>query len=274
MFFQPKGFLPEDFRKFNAPTVLLLECATPELVVRRDGRRPVSRLALRGRSLGRGNSALAASGWTRDYRRGRSGTAPGEFRRDPGTASVQPDIPRRARAERLTLAVELTDDNGKSQNSWDLWVFPSDPFSSNSQRVRADGSESVLAMCPWALEATDNPSPEDTDLLLTTSLGKRQSATLKEGGRVILLDPEPGFRGREDQFPLFILGWRRSLGDLAGAKSSGAPRYAVGRLVRPAILSSHPGLEDGFTGQPFHENSTFGAVHRPSDPLGNRGLSL
>jgi hypothetical protein len=83
-----------------------------------------------------------------------------------------------------------------------LWVFPNDPFASNAGKIRFSGSGALQKIYPSAVQATADPKPGDTDLLLTTRLQPEAIAYLNEGGRVVLLEPAPSFAVEKTNFRL------------------------------------------------------------------------
>src|SRR6185503_16334711 len=105
-------------------------------------------------------------------------------------------------AAQLTLTAELIDANGKTQNSWNLWGFPTELPVDASHKVRSSGFDALGNIYPWAIESTPSPAPANTDLLVTTRFGPDTSEYLKAGGRVILLDPEPTFAVEKTNFRL------------------------------------------------------------------------
>jgi len=113
---------------------------------------------------------------------------------------VKLELPQRAEAQRLTLTAELVDANGKTKNSWDLWVFPTELLA--EAKVRSSGFDALRKSYPWTLEPTPSPTPANTDLLLTTSLGQDTIDYLKAGGRVFLTEPEPAFSVEKTNFRL------------------------------------------------------------------------
>ncbi|HEV8544491.1 MAG TPA: glycoside hydrolase family 2 TIM barrel-domain containing protein, partial [Verrucomicrobiae bacterium] len=131
MFFRPKGLTAEEFRKFNAPTVLLLdaprrnlragETAEIKFVVSRFEDEP-STATLRWK-LKSGNEMLASG--SKEQLQIKSGDV-------QEIAVIKVDLPHRIKAERLTLSGELEDTIGKIDNSWNFWIFPTELLSSDS----------------------------------------------------------------------------------------------------------------------------------------------
>ena len=189
MFFRPKALTAAEFRKFNAPTVLLLdaprrsfhfgESATISLLVSRFEDAPADRAALRW-ELRAGKEVLASG-----KEEGLSVTSEGVQE----LAKVEIAIPRRAKAERLTFAAELEDGGGKAANEWSLWAFPAEKPPGFPRRVRVE--EPFRRHVPPG-EAADL-RPAEGDLLVTARADAAAVDFLEPGGRVLLLDPEPLF---------------------------------------------------------------------------------
>ena len=202
MFWRPKALLPEEFRKFNAPTVLLLdvprrnwrsgETIELKLTVSRFEDDPADAAVLRWELRG-GNEVIVS-----DVQE------PLQIRADgvQELAPIKLELPARERAERLTLSAELTDANGKTRNAWDLWVFPTERLVEPPHKVRSNEFDSLRDVYPWALPLILSPMPADTDLLVSTRLGPDTSDYLQAGGRVLLLNPEPAFTVEQTNFRL------------------------------------------------------------------------
>jgi hypothetical protein len=193
MFFRPKGVPPEEFRKYNAPTVLLLdaprrswwsgETVDFKFVVSRFEDEPSDAATLRW-ELKSGTEVLA-SGVQERLRISADGVQE--------LPALKLEMPSWTRAGQLTLTAELVDAHGKTQNSWNLWVFPTELLAEASQKVRSSGFDVLRKIYPWAPELTSTPVPSETDLLVTTRLGQETIDYLQAGGRVLLLEPEPVF---------------------------------------------------------------------------------
>src|SRR6185436_7491431 len=122
MFFRPKGVSPEEFRKYNAPTVLLLdaprrswrsgETVDFKFVVSRFEDEPSATATLRW-ELKSGTDTLASG---RQERLQISADGVQEL------PALKLEMPSGTQARQLTLTAELADANGKTQNSWNLWV--------------------------------------------------------------------------------------------------------------------------------------------------------
>jgi hypothetical protein len=116
--------------------------------------------------------------------------------------AIKLQVPPLARAERLTLSAELVDANGKTDNAWNLWVFPTDLLAEASKRLRFSGFDGLRRIYPWSLERTPNSELANTDLLVTTHLDQDVRDYLKAGGRVFLLEPDPTFGVEKTNFRL------------------------------------------------------------------------
>ena len=112
------------------------------------------------------------------------------------------DMPQRAQASQLTFHATLIDANGKTENSWNLWVYPKELLAESSHKIRASGFDALRKIYSWALEPTARPTLTDTDLLITTVVSPDIIDYLKAGGRVILVEPEPAFTVEKTNFRL------------------------------------------------------------------------
>ncbi len=187
MFFRPKALSAAEFRKFNAPTVLLLdaprrsfrfgESAAAALLVSRFEDAPSERAALRW-ELRAGKEVLASG-----RKEGLSVASEGVQE----LAKAELAIPRRPKAERLTLAAELEDENGKAANEWNLWAFPGERPQEFPRRVRVE--EPFQRFGPAGADLR----PSEGDLLVTAKADAATLDFLEQGGRVLLLEPEPLF---------------------------------------------------------------------------------
>ena len=202
MFWRPKALPPEEFRKFNAPTVLLLdvprrnwrsgEMIEFNFVVSRFEDDPADAAALRW-ELKCDNEVIVSG--VQERLQIRSGGV-------QELPAITLELPAGARARRLTLSAELADANGKTRNAWDLWVFPTELLAEPSRKLRSSEFDTLRNIYPWALEPTPSPEPADTDLLVTTRLGQDTRDFLQAGGRVLLLEPEPAFTVEKTNYRL------------------------------------------------------------------------
>ena len=193
MFFQPKAFTPAEFRKFNGPTVLLLDCPRRNFrcgetlkaafLVTRYEDKPSQSATLRW-ELRAGKEVLAAAAKT-----GLRVPAGGVDELMPLSLT----LPRCASAQKLTLAAELADANGTVVNDWSLWVFPQKLLAGGPQKLCFRGFELVKKLYPWAEERKGSGKISDCDLLVSSHFDRPLLEYLAEGGRVLLLAPEPAF---------------------------------------------------------------------------------
>jgi hypothetical protein len=202
MFFRPKGVTPEKFRKFNAPTVLLLdtprrswrsfESMTLKFLISRFEDAPSDNASLRWQ-LKHDNQVVA------------SGLQERIAVSDHGVQELAPvkvDLPVFPRAAQLKLVAELTDTNGPAENAWNLWVFPSELLARASGKVRCAGLEAVRKNYPWMLGHDEASGLSETDLLVTAQASPEMVDYLNAGGRVLLLEPEPVFAVEKTNFRL------------------------------------------------------------------------
>lgn len=193
MFYQPKRLGPEQFRNFNAPTVLLLDSKRnwwwgdkvelPILVSRyEDG--PSDSAVLRWK-LREGTKTIAA-GTDKSCRIPTGGVQK--------LATVSLSLPIRHEAKQLTFEISLTDTNGTAANSWNLWVFPKNLLK-ESNGIQFHGLETVRANYRWSgVDNSPLSSFDDVKLLVTADLDKNALNYLTQGGRVLLLNPAPVFK--------------------------------------------------------------------------------
>lgn len=174
MFWRPKGISASEFRAFNAPTVLLLdvprrnfhfdEMADIKLLVSRFEDKPTENGTLRWEL--RAGTGTLATGMQENLRVTAEGVQE--------LAALSLPLARRAGAEKLTLAVELRDENGVSRNEWNLWLFPNQDL-----KLESEG-----------------------DLVVTSRMEPETLAHLEQGGRVLLLSPESVFETEKTNFRL------------------------------------------------------------------------
>jgi hypothetical protein len=202
MFGEPKGLSAEEFRRFNAPTVLLLdaprrnwwsgETAEINLAVSRFEDEPSERAVL-GWQLERENKIIAQG--KQEPRAIRSG----EVQQLP---PLKLELPRLDRAAKLTLRAALTDPAGTAENSWNFWVFPRNSVKGLSADTLTARFDVIRGVYPDAVRSTDGPIPAGIRLLVTTQLDEKTLRYLEGGGRVFLLDPEPAFAIEKTNFRL------------------------------------------------------------------------
>jgi beta-galactosidase len=222
MFGQTKGLSAEEFRKFNSSTVLLLDApsrnwwsgqtAKLTFVVSRFEDAPSRDATLRWR-LHNGDAVIAQGEQSHLMIRS------GEVQELP---TITLDLPRLARASKLTISAELADADVKAENSWGLWVFPREIHERPESKVRSAGFEPIRALFPNTGEHKDGPIPSDTGLLVATRLDDDITRYLEGGGRVFLLNPEPSFAVEPTNFRL-------------SSWDGGGPSGTIVNLKHPAL---------------------------------------
>ena len=191
MFYRPKNISAAEFRKFNSPTVLLMDCprrnfwagetAKIKILVSRYEDKPSENAVLKWELKSGGE--VIASGREKGIHVKASGV------QDIKTLNVI--MPKSASAKKLTFAVELSDKNGKTTNDWNLWVYPKSRMTSSKQAVRIAGCGSVQALYPWIRRVDDDLS--GCNLLITSRLTPEYLDYLERGGRVLLLNADRDF---------------------------------------------------------------------------------
>lgn len=202
MFFRPKGVQAEEFRKYNSPTVLLLdtprrnwwqnETAKVSFVVSRFEDSPSENATLRW-TVQRKNKTVAQG------RETNLSVRSGEVHK---LVSTTFNIPAGSRGDSLTLTAELTDAQGKTGNSWTLWSFPKDHVQSSGSNVCVIKFSALRSEFPWITEHSGGSIESGTKLVITTTLNREVLAFLNSGGRVLLLEPEPLFAVERTNFRL------------------------------------------------------------------------
>ncbi|MBI4660268.1 MAG: hypothetical protein HY735_15630 [Verrucomicrobia bacterium] len=202
MFGQTKDLSAEEFRRFNAPTVLLIdmarrnwwsgETAETKFVVSRFEDAPSDAATLRWK-LKRGRRIVAKG------QQARLAIHAGGVQE---VGAIKLELPQLDRAEKLTLHAELSDANGKTENSWNLWVFPNGRAKRPLSDVLVSGFDPLREAHPEALEHKTGPIPASTRMLVTTRLDDNTANYLRDGGRVLLLNPEVSFPVEKTNFRL------------------------------------------------------------------------
>ncbi len=203
-FGQPKGLTAEQFRRFNAPTVLLLdtpsrtwwsgETASIRFAVSRFEDAATTEATLRW-DLSDGATTFC------NGRQEGLAIASGGVQELPAAAL---ELPKLEQARKLTLSARLNDANGTVDNEWSLWVFPRlrGPVEIPTTGVMVSGFEPIRTICPGAVDFKGGPVPSSTRLHVTTRWDEHIAGYLAAGGRVLLLDPEPLFPVERTNFRL------------------------------------------------------------------------
>ncbi|MCX5644185.1 MAG: hypothetical protein NTZ17_05800 [Phycisphaerae bacterium] len=217
MFYRPKAVTSEEFRKFNAPTVLLIaqdrrnyrfgEKAEFPLYVSRYEQEATQGATLRWELLA-GDERLASGS--------QAGlTIPcGEVRQ---LTTISFEIPQRPHAEQLGLVVRLEDKHGTATNDWKLWCFPAE---------RVVRGEFMVLGSEWLRRQYPRSTSAPTAVLVADRWEQGVLDRLAAGGRVLMLDPGP-------VFPTAMTRFRPSGWD------PGDPAGHVGTIFDP----QHPALK-------------------------------
>ena len=193
------------------------ETAKIKLLVSRYEDEPTDRAVLRW-ELRRGKDVLA------------SGSKQGLKIGSGGVQDLMPvdlAMPRLPAAAKLTLAVTLADLNGIAANDWPFWAFPQEPLKDPARELRWRGIEGFEKLYPWARELKARPEPADCDLLVATQCDEAALAYLEQGGRLLLLDPDPLFKAER----------------VSGFRPAGWDPGQQGGHVGTAVRIDHPALE-------------------------------
>jgi beta-galactosidase len=191
MFYRPKGSSAAYFRKFNSPTVLLMD--TPRRNFWAGEKAAIKLLVSRYEDQAVHNAVLK---W--ELRAGAEillqGRAQGVGVNSSGVQYVRTvnlTMPKSSSARKLTFAVYLTDKNGKCANDWDLWVYPTDRLKPGAQVICSEGPLAIRNLYPWMKEKDGHRG--GCRLLITSRPTASDLGYLESGGRVLLLNPEGVF---------------------------------------------------------------------------------
>jgi hypothetical protein len=228
-FWEPKskGFTPQEFQAFNAPTVLLLrtDSAAPIAVagerLRADiwishfGGQPLKQAKVNWR-LRAGDNVLG------------QGTGDGgdvELGMVRSLAQAEAVIPELQKAVHAVLEVALAD--GTARNQWDFWLFPRRPPQPGAGIAVSKSLLPALSPLYSGLLTAGTPEAREATLLIS-SLGSADVApALAAGQRVILISQTTGK-------PNVSLGWW-SMGEQVGTAFARHP--ALGDFPHDGHLS-------------------------------------
>jgi beta-galactosidase len=207
-FYRPKGITAAQYRKFNSPTVLLMDCArrnywageTVEITI----------LASRYEDQPSQDAMLT---WklTCDGKVCADGEESGLSVKSDGVKTLRTiyvEMPNLANAHRLSLSASLTDQNGRSSNDWDFWVYPKQMIAANQKRICCAGLQEVRDTFPGMSGAEDLAGCQ---LLITAQVTPEQLAYLVNGGRALLMNAGEAFPSTYSSFrPCWWLGDREN----------------------------------------------------------------
>ena len=250
MFLRPKALRPEEFRTFNAPTVLLLdaprrnwwcgETLDLKFLVSRFEDEPSDSATLRW-TLKSGDETLA-QGVHEGLRVRADGVQ--ELRDDraegPGAGEGRASHADGGTHRRQRQDPEFLESVGLPEGTTPR---------GDCRKVRASGFPAIRDVHPWVPDHQDGPVPPETRPPGHDTSGPRRHR-LFEGGRPRHpAGARADVHGREDQLPPLVLGRRRPLRHDLRPGPPRASRHALGGLVRPPVLFADPGLEDGPPGR-------------------------
>jgi len=187
-FFRTKGLSPSQFRRFNSPTVLLMdtsrrsyrlgETATIKLLVSRYEDPSSANAKLTWKLLD--GAKVLTQGHKTGLKIRSNGLQP--------LATIAPKLPTSGPARKLMLSVQLMDSSGTVTNEWGLWVFPATRAHATSLCIA--GCEEVRRLYPNARTVDVGAIPGKCDLLVTSQLTPETIAYLSDGGKVLLIGTE------------------------------------------------------------------------------------
>jgi hypothetical protein len=227
MFYRPKGLTAAEFRKFNSPTVLLMDCPR-----RNFWSGETAKISLLASRFEDEPSEDAQIRW--ELRDGRKVLVSGSKRnlqvRSDGLqrlADVSVGMPKLTTARKLTLAAQLTDRNGKTTNDWNLWVFPADRLGPGESRVAVGSPVQLATLYPWAEKVPKEGQLPRCDLLISSNLVPGSVDYLQNGGRVLLL-------ASDEAFPVLSTAYKPYWWLVGGPSDSTGTQ----------ILRDHPAMKD------------------------------
>ncbi|MBI2842949.1 MAG: hypothetical protein HYX78_06070 [Armatimonadetes bacterium] len=240
MFYRPKGSTAAEFRKFNSPTVLLMDCARRNyrcgetvnltVLVSRYEDDPSDNASLHW-ELRAGEGVLESG--SKDHIKIRSDGL-------QELVSLSLKMPSVDKAAKLTFAAQITDQNGKSENDWDFWVFPEGRLSPRAQQLAIVGCQPVDGLYPTATKLASASDLSNYDLIVASRLEEVTVDYLENGGRVLLISPKQVFPTLPSKFkPCW---W---VGDAAWDNNTGT----VIRADHPAVAAVP---NDGWCSLQFH----------------------
>ena len=257
MFYRPKAVTGEEFRQFNAPTVLLLgqdrrnfrfgEKAEFPLYVSRYEQEPTQ-----GARFCAGSCLPRMNVWRAGHRRVCRFPAAksGSWRRSRS----------RSRGGRVRSSFAwwsgLKTSTASATNDWKLWCFPAERSSV--------GRISWSSAPNGSVASTLKQLPRRSGVLVTDRWEPGVLDRLAAGGRVLLLDPAAGVPHGHDALSTFRLGPGRPCrprGDDLRSPAPGAEGHALRGLVRPAVLRPGPRRQGDSPGPDPRE----GRTHRSHD---------
>lgn len=187
-FFRAKGAAADEFSKFNAASVLLMETdrrsyragetAEASIYVSRYEDAPLSDAVLAWKLLD--GEITIASGEIKNLKVDSEGLQT--------LTRVDVKMPAQTAARKLTLVAELEGGGSSVDNSWNFWVFPAD-YAKIDSSVCIAGIPLLSEMYPDAKAMDANSDSIDCSLLIASELSAAALDYLEKGGSVLLLGP-------------------------------------------------------------------------------------
>ncbi len=188
IFFRSKAISADEFKQFNAQTVLLME--SKRRSYRAGETAQVSFSVSRYEDAASNNAKLTwklldgdktlASGEKTDLTISSNGLQK--------LLQIDLKLPSDGPARKLTLTAELIDSNGKCSNSWDFWVFPSER-ADLPNTVCLSGLIGLTETYPKAKFIDSQAISSSCTLFVTSELTKSVINYLDGGGKVLLVGP-------------------------------------------------------------------------------------
>jgi len=193
IFYRKKSLNPEDVRKFNSPTVILMdtphrnywsgETLNATILVSRYEHKPSTNVTLHWRVLDGASIVLFGEKAGLNIQSGR--VAP--------FTSLSIRMPLCKVVHKLTLVVEFQDQNGRFSNAWNFWAFPKNRLTADEFRLYASGWKQLGTLYPWAYKQLNSSVLSGYDVVVTSKLTLAVIDYLENGGRVLLLSPKQVF---------------------------------------------------------------------------------
>ncbi len=219
MFLEEKGVTAAEFRKYNAPTVLLLDVASRSWWSGQNA--PINIVVSRFEDVASDSACVKwklfngsttfGSGKIDDLKVSSDGVQT--------LAKIDMSFPDVSAPERLTLAVELTDENGTAANEWNFWIYPRNLLKDPPEGVfRSHVAQQIYS------GSDDGSKPAGNQLVVCDEMSPDILEQLIDGANVVLLNPESSLPTEPTNFRL-------------SSWNGGGPTGTVIDVSHPAIQS-------------------------------------